>query len=509
MTYPGGGGGDWSPQNPQQNPQFGQQYGGNPPSGPQPVQGQPGQYPQTGQFPPTGPQPQQFGQQQPFGQQPHGQQPQFGQQPFGQQQFGQQPQYGQQPFGQQPKKKRTALVITSVVAVVALAAGTVATVWAIRSSDSAAAGAPSPAAAASNLMNSLGSGDVIGIMNGLAPAEAKLSKDYTEQTVQELKRLEILKPEADPNKVTGVEFKAEGITFDEGAAEQVNNHVTINKLTAGTITVTSDVRQIPLTDKLVDALGSEFDQQSPETETIDLAQKIRDENDGEPFRIATVKVGDEWYPSIFYTLADYALAEEGLKWPSTGIAAAGAGSAGDAAKQMIEAALDSDLEKVIALLPPDELGVLQDVGPVLVEQMGGSAPTGAKLLALETDEKEVTGGTLLTVKKLSVEADGEKVDVSRDGDCYTVAAQGDSQKLCADEVTQLIEQQGGSDLPPAAVDVMGRLASGLMQEGVGVVATEVDGKFYVSPFRTYSELLLTVVRQLEAKDVDELLKAAK
>jgi hypothetical protein len=492
VTYPGGGGGEWPPQN---NPQFGGQQG-YPQTGPQPPQG----------YPQTGPQPAQA---YPAGQQWEGA-PGGGQPQFGGPQYGQQP-FGQQPFGyaggEPPKKKRTGLIVTAIVAVIALAAGTVVTVWALKKSDTQA-GAPTPAAAANNLVNALGSGDVIGVINGLAPAEAALSKDYVDNSVEEYKRLEILKADADPNKLSGFELKTEGVKFDEAAAEKVNDHLTINKLTEGKLTITSDIKKAPLTDKMVKALGTKIDQE-PKTETIDIAQKIKDQNNGEPVRIASIKVGDEWYPSLFYTMADYALRANDLKWPSNSIPAQGAGSAADAAKQIVEAALDADLNKVIGLLPPDEMAVLHDVGPVLVDRAGSASKSGAKLIDLQTDQKDVTGGKQLTVKKLTMEIGGEKGEVVREGNCYTATAQGQTQKWCADQITQMLEQQAGSELPPAAIDVVSRIGAQMFEDGLGVVATEVDGKWYVSPGRTLNEIWMTLLRGLQPKDVDELLKLAK
>ncbi|WNV88747.1 flagellar basal body protein FliL [Umezawaea sp. Da 62-37] len=524
MSYPGGGGGEWPPQNnPHQQP--GQQ--GYPQQPQQPQQGGWQQNPQQGGYPQSNPQG--YPQQQPggypqsnpqgFPQQQPGGYPQSNPQGFPQQQpqqgWGQQPppQFpgGQPPFGYAsgpaPKKKRTGLAITAVVAVVALAAGAVVTVYALKNSNDVAAGAPSPAAAANNLVSALGSGDVVGIMNGLAPGEAKLSKDYLAGTVDELKRLEVLKKDADPNKISGVDFKAEDVKFDEGAAEKVNDHLVINKLISGRITLTSDVKKIPLTDKLVEAMGAQ--DEKPTTETVDIAEEIKKSNDGEPVRIASIKVGSDWYPSLFYTIADNALHEEKLKWPSNPIAPAGADTAEAAVKNMVEASMAADLTKVIALLPPDELGVLQDVGPVLIDQAGRVPATGAKLTSFETDSKDVTGGTLLTIRKLGVDVGGEKVEIVRSGDCYSVTAQGQDQKLCADEITQLIEQQGGVSVPGSALDVIGRIGTRVLKDGIGLVSTEVDGKWYVSPIRSFSEVSLTLMRGLEPKDIDELLKLAK
>ncbi|SDK13996.1 hypothetical protein SAMN04488074_104354 [Lentzea albidocapillata subsp. violacea] len=492
MSYPGGGGDQWQPQNnpygqqPQQGgyPQQPQQPGGYPQQG--------GGYPQQGGYPQTGPQG--------FPQQGY---PQTGPQGFPQQPYGYAPM-----GGEPPKKKRTGLVVTAVVAVLLLIGGGV-TFFAMQKADPAAnAGQDSPAVAAKNLVEQLGSGDVVGIMASLAPAEAALSKDYMDSMTKEMKRLEILKPEADPNKLSGVEFKSENIKFDEAKAEKINDHLTINKLVEGKITITSDASKIPLTDKLVDALGDDLNLTSSKSETFDITAEVQKR--GTPIGIASIKVGDKWYPSAFYTIANAVLEEDKKKWPAQGIAPQGASSAEDAAKQMVNAALDADLTKVIALLPPDEAGVLQDLGPLLLAEAGKQKPTGAKLNALETDVKDVTGGKQVTVKKLSITAEGETVTITREGDCYAADVPGQgSQKLCADEITQLLQQQGGKKIPAEAVEIIGRVAGSVMKTGVGVVSTEVDGKWYVSPVRSYYELALSLFRGFEPKDVDALIALIK
>ncbi|MDX8048986.1 flagellar basal body protein FliL [Lentzea sp. BCCO 10_0798] len=497
MSYPGGGGDQWQPQN---NPygQQPQQGGYQQPQQPGGYPQQPGGYPQQpqqGGYPQTGPQG--------FPQQGY---PQTGPQGFPQQGFPQQP-YGYAPMGgEPPKKKRTSLVVTAVVAVLLLIGGGV-TFFALNKA-APGSGQDTPAIAAKNLVEQLGSGDVVGIMASLAPAEAALSKDYMDSMTKEMKRLEILKPEADPNKLSGVEFKSENIKFDEAKAEKINDHLTINKLVEGKITITSDASKIPLTDKLVDALGDDLNLTSSKSETFDITAEVQKR--GTPIGIASIKVDDKWYPSAFYTIANAILEEDKKKWPAQGIAPQGASSAEDAAKQMVNAALDADLTKVIALLPPDEAGVLQDLGPLLLAEAGKQKPTGAKLNALETDVKDVAGGKQVTVKKLSVTAEGETVTITREGDCYAADVPGQgSQKLCADEITQLLQQQGGKKVPAEAVEIIGRVAGSVMKTGVGVVSTEVDGKWYVSPVRSYYELALSLFRGFEPKDVDALIELLK
>lgn len=488
MTYPGSGGG-WSPNQPQ-------------PSDPQ-------QYPQGGypqQWPATGPQPaQQPTQQFPggygdgqygtaqFPAQPHGQDAQFGG-PYG------------YPAPPAPKKKRTGLIVTAIVAVLALAGGGVATVWALRSSDGPV-GAASPTAAVTNLANALGGGDALGVLNSVAPAEAAFFKDYTNSASDELKRLEVLKKDADPTKASGSKLKVEGLKIDEGAAEQVNDHLTITKVTEGKITIDQDLKQAPFTDKFVKLLESTQDGQDHKTTTIDLAQKARE--NGGPIRIATIKVDGQWYPSLFYTLADYALKSSDESWPKESIPAQGAGSPDDAVRGFVTAAMNEDLKTVIGLTPPDEMGVLHDVGPVLARKLGAGRPSGAKLLDLQTDQKSVTGGKQLTLKAVTVEVDGDKYQVTRSGDCYSVQTPDQQQSLCADEMSKLLQDQVGGGLPRAVKDLISRLGAGLMKDGVGVVTTQVDGKWYVSPLRSYGELTLTLLRALQPGDLDALLKLAK
>ncbi|MDQ3579964.1 MAG: DUF2076 domain-containing protein, partial [Actinomycetota bacterium] len=378
MTYPGSGG-QWQPNDPHQP------HGG-PGSGPFPAQ-QPGYpqqgYPQQGGYPQTGPQQAQgYPQTGP-------QQPQYGQQGYGQQGYDQGGQYAHA-YGmptEPPKKKSTGKIVGVIVAVVAVAAGAGFGVWQF-TKESVAAGADNPTAAATSLVNAIGQGDVAGLLTQLAPAERDLLATLNSETTKELQRLEVYKGDVDPNKIQGFELKTENLRFDEGAAEKVNDHITITKLVGGTLTVSSDMSKMPFTEEFMDAAFPKGVTDKPETETIDIAEEVK-KNDGEAIRIATVKVGDEWYPSMFYTGADYALKEAKLDWPKQAIAAKGANTPGDAVRQLADAALDGDIERVIELLPPDEMGVLHDVGPVIVDAAGRQKPADVKIVKLETETAKV------------------------------------------------------------------------------------------------------------------------
>jgi len=477
VTYPPGQGGQW----PQNDPYQGQPQGyGQQPQGGYPQQGQPqGGHPQSGGF----------------------------------QQPAQQGGYPQQQYGggfgyplppEQPARKgRRGLVIGVVAAVFAVAAGAGVTVWALNRGE-AQAGAESPTAAATSLVNAIGQGDVAGLLTGLAPAERDLMTTLNSETTKELQRLEVYKSDVDPNKVQGFELTSENLQFDEAGAERVNDHLTITKLVGGKITVSSDASQLPLTKEFIDAAFPEGLPGGKETETLDVAEVVAKENRGEPIRIATVQVDGEWYPSLFYTIADYALAEEEMSWPKQSIAANGGSSPEDAVRGLAEAGLAGNLTRAIELLPPDEMAVLHDVGPAIVEG-AGNTESGVRLVDLSTETQAVEGATKVLLKEVVLEnEDGERLRVSKDGECYAVEAEDESDQACADDLATRI---GGKRMAPEAKQALTNLVKGMMAN-TGVVTTEVDGKWYVSPLRSLTDVQVTALKSLQPEDIKALLQLA-
>jgi hypothetical protein len=399
------------------------------------------------------------------------------------------------------------LIIGLVIALVAVVGGGV-TWLALAQNDS---GSATPTEAALKLASSVGNGDVVGVLGSLAPAEAALFTDPVQEVTDELKRLNVLDAGADPKSLSGVQVKTDNLAFDEAGAQQVNDHVTITKLVGGTITVTGDFGKLPLAKGFLDnALPGDAQQldQGPQTKTIDIAQQVR--KAGEPFRIATVKVDGEWYPSLLYTVADYALRGSGEDWPATSIPAAGAASANDAVKDLVQAALDADVARVIQLLPPDEMSVLHDAGPAIVKAAGADAePSGAKILDLQTQTSSVNGATRTTLTALRLQdPSGTVYSVIKAGPCYQLTAEGRSQQLCAEDLARNLRNEVGSSMPAGMSGVLQHLSTGILQQGVGVITTQVDGKFYVSPIRTLVEQGMTVLRSLQPGDITTLLKYA-
>jgi hypothetical protein len=491
VTYPPGG--QWQPQDPNQ-------------PGGYPQQGYGQGYPQQGGYPQSNPQG--FPQQQP-GTGPQGfQQPQTGPQGF---QQPQQPQYGQQPnygglagggFGEAPKKKGKGPIIGAIAAVVVVAVGVAATIFVLNRSEAGSGGEDNPTQAATNLVNSLSQGDVLGVLESLTPAESSLLVDFNAKTTKRLQELNVYDKDADPNKLHGAAVEAKNLKYDEGNAEKVNDHLTITKLVGGTVTFHADVSELPLTDDFMEAAFPDGVNSEPTNETVDIAKAVKD-NGGEPIRIATVKVDDKWYPSLFYTIADYGLAAAGKEWPAKSIPNNGAGSADEAVKELVQASINGDVERVIELLPPDEMGALHDAGPALLDELGDPGSSGVEVSKLETESTDAeSGGQRVMLKEIEVSADGQTYNVTKDGDCYKAEGEGETQQFCGEDVAK---SMAGSSMSPDVQQALTHLASGLLKN-TGVVATEVDGKWYVSPLRTYSELGLSALSDLTPEDVITLVK---
>lgn len=408
------------------------------------------------------------------------------------------------PLPQQPPRRRTGVVIGSMVAVIALVAAGIATyMFAFAGS---AAGAPTPKEAAVNLVNALSRNDVVGLLDGLAPAEGAVAKDYLSESLEQLKRLQVVRPDAKPEQITGIAFTATDLVFDDAAEEKVSDHLSITKLVDGKVTISADMSKVPLTEKF---LKKAFPDGVPQnrSQTFDVSDEIAKGNDGKPIRIATVKVDGEWYPSLFYSIADAALQDEGKKWPARSITANGADSPEAAVKQMLEATLRADVKRVIELTPPDEAAALHDVGQLLVDAAKDSEPSNVTLNELETRVDNVAGGKRVSLKKLVMENDGEKLTVEVNGDCVKVDTNGDKQDLCGNDlaksVADMADLSNGKNMTDQQVQAIEHVAVGYLHSGL--VTTKVDGKWYVSPVRSIGDISTGFLRAMQPGDIEALI----
>ncbi len=487
--------------------------------------------------PPYDQQPQ-YGNQQPQYWAPQNQQPQHGAPEYGAPQYGNQPpqvgnpqyaapQYGNQqapygtPRGLAPApggdgagprrgRRRAPMILTALGVVVILLAAAGVWFFAIRDAKSAG-GQDTPQLAVSTLLDSVQSKDVVGLADQLDPAESALLLDLRGDAYTQLQRLGVIDRSVAPdgidlNGTTGIGVSMSGLTYDP-TPEQVNDHVAIVKLTGGTVTITADPSKIPFTDsfkELVNAQG-----QQPETRTYDIGKRVADRD--APVRIATVERAGKWYPSILYTLADRAVQQADLGNPTAAdaIPAVGSASPEAAMNALADATVAGDASTLIGLLDPTEMSAAHDYGSLLLKaaDYSGAEPMDGVTLSDRTwTVSDTTGGKLVSLGSLTVTtSQGDSTTVKRDGDALEVTENGKTTTYTADDFADLARQfssgSGDSDARTQAI---------LRQEftqnlGLGVVMTENDGQWYVSPLRTYSNTMVSLLKGLQPGDLEYLL----
>jgi len=417
---------------------------------------------------------------------------------------------GQDPAG---KRKSKMPVIATVIAVVValIAAGTV---YLIARKGSDTAGQATPKDAVVNLLNSVTDEDPVGIADQLDPTEAHLFTDMTGDVLAQLKRLGIVNQDVQADSASGVSITTKDLTYADSPIA-INDHLQIVELTGGTITVTTGGAGNPYTDKITDAFPSLKQVAQSQTYTVDIAKKVAEL--GHPFRIATVDRDGKWYPSLFYTLADnWAYDEKGGNYQLDPIGNDGGATPEEAMNKLVKAISSEDQKALISVLSPDEMGVLHDYGNLMIGADTGLGDTGlgdAELSNVTWAVSDVTGGKKVSVKTITVKTDQGDFSIERDpaAGSLKVSMPGTGTiNMSADNIDAWLQQTMGdaaNQLDPQAKEIIKREFSKVI--GLGVVMVQgADGKWYVSPLRTFSDVLVSLLSGLESGDIDYFLKLA-
>ena len=489
----------WQPPAGAAQPGYGQPGYGQP--GPQPGYGQPAAQPTYGQP----------GYGQPGPAQPTYAQPGYTPQNYGtpQQQYGPSP-VGT-PVGRPARKNRTATIVTVIAVVVALAVGGSFLYFGNKDAKSAG-GHGTPQEATNAMLLSLTQKDPVGVADQLDPAEASLFSDFTGDTLTQLKRLQILDASASASDMTGSTVSVTGLTYGSDP-DQINDHLTVVKLTGGTITVTTDPSKLPITDKVKNLAGDKFSELKASTKTYNLADEVR--KLGHPIRIANVKRDGKWYPSLFYTAADYWAQGSGVGNPTAAdfIAPNGGSSPEDTMNKLLDAATRGDTNTAISLLPPDEMGVLHDYGKLLTKNASSSSAMAKVTFSNATwDVTDVTGGKNVSLKTLTATVDGKDYALVRDpaAGSLTVTVPGEAPVVLNDSTLDSFISKMSSESSPMAPQLVKIIKSEFTQViGLGVVMTQSGGSWYASPLRSYTGIFTAVLKGLDAGDIDYLISLAK
>jgi hypothetical protein len=357
------------------------------------------------------------------------------------------------------------------------------------------------------LVDDINKSDLIGVLDDLTPGErAALANPFLD-AVNQLKRTKVLKGEANPSKITGLNVDVKDLTFS-GKSIRVTDLVQVVEITGGTLDVSSDVRSVPFTDAFVNAVFPRGLPASKGTTHVDIADEIKTQ--GEPLRVAAQKVGGKWYPSLGYTIA-YQAAGEQAPGPSDLIAPKGAASADDAVRETVKAAFDADVTRLIELASPDELGPVHAYGGLILRSAGRYDAPGVSIDELTFTDKSIADGTRVFLKTLKYHTNsGHAGSVVVQNNCYDIVFDGDSRKECPNEAAVGIEHAlvdfGIVDrVTPAQRTALEHLVSGLGAFGIDT-SKSTGGQWYVNPVRSYMDIVNEALSGLKGDDALVLFK---
>lgn len=395
-------------------------------------------------------------------------------------------------------KRSKAAVGASVAAVAALGLAGVFAVSRWTGGESVG-GAATPEDLGAELMAAMEAEDVLGVIDTMLPGERETLGDPFVELVGELRRLDLLADDTDLSAIAGldIEFTGEAVEIEPtNVPDIVDIHMTADAL------VTFDGAALPIGELIEGRLTPE---QLAELRGTQLAES-------EPFDVTMTAVldGDQWYFSLFHTLAEIARDEAGSPdIPASGVALVGGESPEAAVEGLFDRIERLDLAGIIGTLDPAEAAALQRYAPLFLDDAQSALAEVPLDWRIDRREYRVVGSgsertVLIDAIGVSGSLDGSPFSVAFDGDCVR-ATLGDEQiEECGGatgDVTEMLGDEGSvGEFVVAVEDAFSDV------EEVGLELRERDGEWYVSPIATGTEAMLRVLRALDRDELDRLIE---
>lgn len=376
-------------------------------------------------------------------------------------------------------------------------------------------GADTPEQAVEQFFDAVSDQDLVGVLEMLEPAERDLMVPLVRDLESDLSRLGLTES-MNLSDVPGIDLEITNLAVE---AEELQDGMSEVRITDGEVSYETLPEDIPLgevLENLIEADGSEVDIR-PDRGTEPLVQQSPDA----PYLIAMENDG-RWHVSLSFWIAELGRRDQydqqELPALDGGVQAQGADSPEEAVQELAAAASDMDLERMVALLPPDSMRALQTYAPLFLEDAQADLDEEVEYEGLELDiqitdveTSSVDGGTRVIPTGISVtfstHADGEST-LTYDGDCFEATGaladeiaedlDGDTQ-ACWDDLAEEIE----SDLSDDAQAELEELMALFDDFEPGFVVVEVDGQHYIDPLQSFSDLLTQTLAGVERSDLEE------
>jgi hypothetical protein len=395
---------------------------------------------------------------------------------------------GLEPTPQPPARSRGKAIGLGIGALAVVAGGAFAA-FSLSSSDSG-----SPEDPVRELLAALDEGDVLGALEQLEPGERDAMRDPMIDLVDALNRLEILEG-ASLDQLEGIDV---GFTDVELSSEEVTDGIAHVRIEGGNASYDFDPAELPLGDFVTQFL-----------DPADLeATSDEDPLEAEDDYVTTVERDGEWYVSIGYTIAEAAREEAGMSFEDMGegIEADGADSPEGAIEEMLEAIESKDLERGLALLAPGEMGALHRYAGLYLDE----APDyGEVEIEIGEPELEVVGDgsrRKVLVSIPSFRAVDEGASATYEDGCITIEDESmpEPQEVCTGDDPFAALGEAGLPIDMFGIPELPELSVVNDPPDFGVIVTEVDGEWYVSPVGTALTALSDTLGAMERADLDAI-----
>ena len=386
--------------------------------------------------------------------------------------------------------------LVAIAATAAVLAGGLATVRLMRSSPT---GSPTPTAAVEQMIHALEQHDLLGAVETFPAYDRQLIASSIAQMRSIDDAASASARKVDLHDVPGYTL---AVTDLQTSTERVTDRISVVSLASGHYKASADLRAIYRQANLQDIADA-----LPEDALVPSAEGDLASMD-KPIQIATVRDGEGWHVSYWYTLAEYARRDAGrpAPEPSSRIAAVGAASSPAAARAMADALVSANWNRAIELTPDGEGDVLHDYGPMLIAEVP-PIQTRITIDAFVSHTKTVHGATVEVLDHVAASAsDGSTFDVARDGSgCLKTrnVSDGETTEIrgCVADLFKTGWLGLGDSLGTTKKSAMfARLTKLLVPafDDAGIVTVEQDGKWFVSPIRTTGSLAVPGIVALVA-----------
>ncbi len=386
--------------------------------------------------------------------------------------------------------------LVAIGATAAVLAGGLATVRLMRSSPT---GSPTPTAAVEQMIHALEQHDLLGAVETFPAYDRQLIASSITQMRNLDDAASATARNVDLHDVPGYTL---AVTDLQTTTETVTDRIAVVSLASGHYTASADLRAIYRQANLQDVADAMPQDALVPSAEGDLASMDK------PIQIATVRDGEGWHVSYWYTIAEYARRAAGrpAPEPSVRIAAVGAASSASAAREMADALVSANWNRAIELTPDGEGDVLHDYGPMLIAE-APLMPSRLKIDAFESHTKTVHGSTVEVLDHVALSAsDGSTFDIARDGSgCLKTRTVSGGETTATRSCVADLFKTGwlglGDSLDVTKRSAMfARLTKLLVPafDDAGIVTVQQDGKWFVSPIRTTGSLAVPGIVALVA-----------